>query len=917
MADLNFTTSANNIIAQVVQPEIVADANNPNIVASVSTGNIEVTSTQVVQSGIIGDVSNPNIVASVSTGNIEVTSAIGKEKELSVNTINLGEENIPDPILYYRKNDIASIILSQLYFIIAKKLQDNENLSIQDTIVKLLNTRIEELTDIIDQVRLNFSTVFQDLVDATDDFYGLANIDDDQIASIQKVLIDYLNGITDSLYKSIGKKIELTLVSTDTSKKLLSKISNDSFISLDIITKITEKSLIETKTILEQSTKLLEKVTSDIVIKQDLVNLLINLNKLDTVQTISNFFSIVTFIREFSDQLDATDDFYGLANIDDDQIASFQKVLVDQILLVEQFITQANFLRSFSDSLTSVIELNSKLYDKNNLDQVNTSELTTKITEKILIETKTILEQSTKLLEKVTSDIVIKQDLVNLLINLNKLDTVQTISNFFSIVTFIREFSDQLDATDDFYGLANIDDDQIASFQKVLVDQILLVEQFITQANFLRSFSDSLTSVIELNSKLYDKNNLDQVNTSELTTKITEKILIETKTILEQSTKLLEKVTSDIVIKQDLVNLLINLNKLDTVQTISNFFSIVTFIREFSDQLDATDDFYGLANIDDDQIASFQKVLVDQILLVEQFITQANFLRSFSDTINGITEIINKNIQLRYNDEIIKSDLDTKLFTKILVDKAINLEQFTFATEKYFENLTAIDDNQIVNLQKLLINQVNITLDTFISNINKVLINQLSLSEETIINVNKILSDQTQSILDQAIKLLQKLFNDSLNSVSEVNTKLYNKNNLDEINTSQLASKIIEKSSQDLLTTIDSYKLLAVEKSLLDQTQLQEIVYFLKITTIFFYDQLDATDDFYGLANIDDDQLASLGKVLASSTSGATDFSIRHIMPNKVDSVATSELRSAHIQDYFLEEYVEHTQRYVGTILTI
>ena len=635
MADLNFTTSANNIIAQVVQPEIVADANNPNIVASVSTGNIEVTSTQVVQSGIIGDVSNPNIVASVSTGNIEVTSAIGKEKELSVNTINLGEENIPDPILYYRKNDIASIILSQLYFIIAKKLQDNENLSIQDTIVKLLNTRIEELTDIIDQVRLNFSTVFQDLVDATDDFYGLANIDDDQIASIQKVLIDYLNGITDSLYKSIGKKIELTLVSTDTSKKLLSKISNDSFISLDIITKITEKSLIETKT------------------------------------------------------------------------------------------------------------------------------------------------------------------------------------------------------------------------------------------------------------------------------------------ILEQSTKLLEKVTSDIVIKQDLVNLLINLNKLDTVQTISNFFSIVTFIREFSDQLDATDDFYGLANIDDDQIASFQKVLVDQILLVEQFITQANFLRSFSDTINGITEIINKNIQLRYNDEIIKSDLDTKLFTKILVDKAINLEQFTFATEKYFENLTAIDDNQIVNLQKLLINQVNITLDTFISNINKVLINQLSLSEETIINVNKILSDQTQSILDQAIKLLQKLFNDSLNSVSEVNTKLYNKNNLDEINTSQLASKIIEKSSQDLLTTIDSYKLLAVEKSLLDQTQLQEIVYFLKITTIFFYDQLDATDDFYGLANIDDDQLASLGKVLASSTSGATDFSIRHIMPNKVDSVATSELRSAHIQDYFLEEYVEHTQRYVGTILTI
>lgn len=48
--------------------------------------------------------------------------------------------------------------------------------------------------------------------------------------------------------------------------------------------------------------------------------------------------------------VDATDDFYGLANIDDDQYVSFQKSVSDYATNQEVFSTLTTFLRSVNES---------------------------------------------------------------------------------------------------------------------------------------------------------------------------------------------------------------------------------------------------------------------------------------------------------------------------------------------------------------------------------------------------------------------------------------------------------------------------------------------------------------------------------------------------------------------------------------
>ena len=364
---------------------------------------------------------------------------------------------------------------------------------------------------------------------------------------------------------------------------------------------------------------------------------------------------------------------------------------------------------------------------------------------------------------------------------------------------------------------------------------------------------------------------------------------------------------------------------MDNIQTISTFFTIVNFIKIFSDQVDATDDFYGLANIDDDQIASFQKVIIDQTTLLDQFIRQVNFYRSLSDITSGITESSSKDINPNYRDQFNTSELNSKNISKITQDQTANSEQVKFTSTKIlndqldatddFYGLANIDDDQIASFQKVLADYLTGTTDYTSKNINKILLDQSTNAETINKLLNKIYLDQTL-LAQQNTKLVAKVFNDKLNSLIDTNSKIYSKNTLDQTTSSDLNIKVVQQNLVDIARSLDN-RLVSTSKSIVDQTQLQETVNFLRITTVYYFDQVDATDDFYGLANIDDDQLASVGKVLASSTLGATDFSTRQINPNKVDNVATTELRSAHIQNYFLEEYVQYTQRYVGTTITI
>jgi len=93
------------------------------------------------------------------------------------------------------------------------------------------------------------TTEFSELVDATDDFYGAANIDDDQIAVFDKVLADYASSsevvttLTD-FNRSVNESQILSEVFAAVTNKALSDITNSS----DTVTLLAALSKLETAT---------------------------------------------------------------------------------------------------------------------------------------------------------------------------------------------------------------------------------------------------------------------------------------------------------------------------------------------------------------------------------------------------------------------------------------------------------------------------------------------------------------------------------------------------------------------------------------------------------------------------------------------------------------------------------------------
>ena len=490
---------------------------------------------------------------------------------------------------------------------------------------------------------------------------------------------------------------------------------------------------------------------------------------------------------------------------------------------------------------------------------------------------------------------------------------------------------DIADATDDFYGLANIDDDQIATFNKVLSDYTAGS----TELSYY-SFDKVINTTSYLNDgtrfSIVDKVLTTTFNVPDQLSRVITFIRSFQHSIASSDSllKVVDKGVSDLATTANLITKIVNLGKLDQTLTSDVFARTVLYNRDFIDTVDATDDFYGLANIDDDQIASIGKVLatVTNIANSDQIINEANFIRSFASSTNSIVDTFNKLLEPNKFDGVGISE-----FNIITINQAHNLQVLlaeqnekllakTFsdvfdATDDFLGNAN-IDDDQIAFVGKNLISNLSGVTEFSLADYTKPFTDQTALLETTSLLFDKpIIADQTL-LSDQVINTLEKPILSTLSSTVDVDSKSYTKILFDQnTNITELFEQTIGKNPEDIAYIAETYRLFNIDVVLLDQIITQDEPSYLKQTLWNAFDQLDATDDFYGLANIDDDQIASFTKVLASSTTGAVDFSTRQIQPNKVDNVATTESRSAHIQDYFLDEYVGYTQRYVGTTVTI
>jgi hypothetical protein len=106
-------------------------------------------------------------------------------------------------------------------------------------------------------------------------------------------------------------------------------------------------------------------------------------------------------------------------------------------------------------------------------------------------------------------------------------------------------------------------------------------------------------------------------------------------------------------------------------------------ITELSDLVDATDDFFGAANIDDDQIAVFDKVLADHTTSGDTVTTLTEFLRSVNES-QILSEVFAAAINKALSDINNSSDTVTLLTAPVKLEAVSTSQTISLTLQSYF-----------------------------------------------------------------------------------------------------------------------------------------------------------------------------------------------------------------------------------------
>lgn len=501
-----------------------------------------------------------------------------------------------------------------------------------------------------------YNRVFTDLVDATDDFLGLANIDDDQTARVGKNLFDYAYTSTidiksvsfgsnksdvttaqdqkylatnkiaqdqvirsDLATLSLGKNLQDTSTTSELSTKRIGKINLDLASSSDQATKSILKINADISTAIDEKQVVVTKVFTDTFTKQDLVTTTWSAIRIFTDQTASidlAKFSVqaqkqdqttsadiyyinvgksfldqttsldltttqVNFIRLFTDVVDATDDFLGEANVDDDQVARIGKVLIDYPVTADNYIV-FNAAKVLSDQ-TQTLDSPAFTTTKPFADSFQKSDQTSLTITKPFIDQSISIDTAIISVSKPFTDLVFSSDLDTKTINKISVDLLQS-TDAITAFNINKNIIDYVNTLDVFSvsgsasrpsDVAQIQDPVALQTTKVIADQTATLDQ---QYAFINKTTEDTLAV----------KNADTVRSD------FSKVSTDTTT----STDI--PVIKPSIIKSDAVGI-----SDSAIQLLANY------IRNFSDIVDATDDFYGQANVDDDQTARVEKNVVE------------------------------------------------------------------------------------------------------------------------------------------------------------------------------------------------------------------------------------------------------------------------------------------------------------------
>jgi hypothetical protein len=155
---------------------------------------------------------------------------------------------------------------------------------------------------------ITFSKSLTDMVISTDDFYGAANADDDETMQFAKVLIESATSADTKAY-TLGKDLTDTATRTDVANISASKVASDAVSKSDAASKNSGKTL------------------SDQFSSSDSKTIVIGKGLTDSAQTQET--QAFAISKQLSDVVDATDDFFGVANADDDETMLLNKATSD------------------------------------------------------------------------------------------------------------------------------------------------------------------------------------------------------------------------------------------------------------------------------------------------------------------------------------------------------------------------------------------------------------------------------------------------------------------------------------------------------------------------------------------------------------------------------------------------------------
>lgn len=395
-------------------------------------------------------------------------------------------------------------------------IESAEYILLQKPFYEQLNYTYDSIT-----ITTNFGRTFLETIDATDDILGEANIDDDQTALVQKVLLGgYSSSDLTELTVDFNRNYHNFILKSDISYILFNKAPHITARSSDLNYLSLDKPFADLTDSSDYLSIEYYKPYNDTAVKSDVTLLNIQPSYIDTVNQYDSTSYLVDFKRTFIEYVNPTDDVLGEANIDDDQTAFVQKVLIDTPTYTDSFSTVVLYHKLYNHytHIEEVFSLNPNKNQHDTLlgstDTIEKLDIIKGVTEEyttldwIVVNTSTVLSPDTYSLND--SSIVFLDSQL-------KSDTISSSDFLARTVQYTREYLDFVNPTDDVLGSANIDDDQTAFVNKGRLDTTISSDAFYT-TNYFNRYPDEAQVITDITYITIAPYKQDTVNSSTLLT---------------------------------------------------------------------------------------------------------------------------------------------------------------------------------------------------------------------------------------------------------------------------------------------------------------------------------------------------------------------------------------------------------------